>query len=62
MLVRVAELLTRQVRSDDVVARTGGEEFVLLMPRTDDAEALACCERVRAALRAEPWTTWRPAR
>jgi diguanylate cyclase (GGDEF)-like protein len=55
VLVRVAELLSAQVRSDDVVARTGGEEFVLLMPRTDDAEALACCERVRAALRAEPW-------
>jgi diguanylate cyclase (GGDEF)-like protein len=55
VLVRVAELLREQVRSDDVVARTGGEEFVLLMPRTDDADALACCERVRAALRAEPW-------
>ena len=47
MLVRVAELLREQVRADDVVARTGGEEFVLLMPRTDDEEALACCERVR---------------
>jgi len=55
VLVRVAELLREQVRSDDVVARTGGEEFVLLMPRTTDAEALACCERVRAALRAERW-------
>ena len=55
VLVRVAELLREQVRSDDVVARTGGEEFVLLMPRTTDAEALACCERVRSALRDEPW-------
>ena len=55
VLVRVGELLREQLRSDDVVARTGGEEFVLLMPRTSDAEALACCERVRAALRAEPW-------
>ena len=60
VLVRVAELLREQVRSDDVVARTGGEEFVLLMPRTDDAEALACCERVRAALRAEPWDELAP--
>ena len=55
VLVRVAELLREQVRADDVVARTGGEEFLLLMPRTDDAEALACCERVRGALRDEPW-------
>ena len=55
MLVRVAEVLREQVRADDVVARTGGEEFLLLMPRTDDAEALACCERVRRALHVEPW-------
>ena len=55
VLVRVAELLREQVRADDVVARTGGEEFLLLMPRTDDAEALACCERVRRALHDEPW-------
>ena len=60
VLVRVAELLREQVRSDDVVARTGGEEFVLLMPRTSDAEALACCERVREALRAEPWDAIAP--
>jgi diguanylate cyclase (GGDEF)-like protein len=55
VLVRVAELLCEHVRADDVVARIGGEEFVLLMPRTDDAEALAVCERVRAAVRDEPW-------
>jgi diguanylate cyclase (GGDEF)-like protein len=60
VLVRVAELLREQVRSDDVVARTGGEEFVLLMPRTDDVEALACCERVRAALHAELWDAIAP--
>jgi diguanylate cyclase (GGDEF)-like protein len=55
VLVRVAEVLREQVRADDVAARTGGEEFLLLMPRTDDAEALACCERVRRALHVEPW-------
>jgi diguanylate cyclase (GGDEF)-like protein len=60
VLVRVAELLRDHVRSDDVVARTGGEEFWLLMPRTDDAEALACCGRVQAALRAEPWDAIAP--
>ena len=30
------------------------------MPRTTDAEALACCERVRDALRAEPWDAIAP--
>jgi diguanylate cyclase (GGDEF)-like protein len=55
VLERVAELLVAHVRAGDLVARTGGEEFVILMPRTGDDEALACCERLRRALRAEPW-------
>jgi diguanylate cyclase (GGDEF)-like protein len=55
VLERVAELLVAHVRAGDLVARTGGEEFVILMPRTGDAAALACCERLRRALRAEPW-------
>ena len=55
VLERVAEVLVAHVRAGDLVARTGGEEFVILMPRTGDDVALACCERLREALRAEPW-------
>ena len=55
VLVRVATLLLDVLREDDVVVRTGGEEFVVLMPRTEHNAARACCERLRAAISSEPW-------
>jgi diguanylate cyclase (GGDEF)-like protein len=55
VLMRIASLLLGGVRGQDIVVRTGGEEFVLLMPQTDVIAAAACCERVRLAIRDEPW-------
>jgi diguanylate cyclase (GGDEF)-like protein len=55
VLMRVAALLLGGVRGQDVVVRTGGEEFVLLMPQTDVVAAAACCERVRRSISDEPW-------
>jgi diguanylate cyclase (GGDEF)-like protein len=55
VLMRVAALLLGEMRGQDVVVRTGGEEFVLLMPQTDANAAATACERLRAAIRDEPW-------
>jgi diguanylate cyclase (GGDEF)-like protein len=55
VLMRVAALLLGELRGQDVVVRTGGEEFVLLMPHTDARAAAAACERLRTAIRDEPW-------
>ena len=55
VLVRVAELLGDALRGSDVVVRSGGEEFIVLMPLTDAPAARICCERIRAAVRDEPW-------
>jgi diguanylate cyclase (GGDEF)-like protein len=55
VLMRVAALLLREMRGQDVVVRTGGEEFVLLMPQTDANAAATACERLRAAIHDEPW-------
>ena len=55
VLVRTADLLRAAVRPSDVVARTGGEEFVVLMPVAGDDDAIACAERLRRLVAAENW-------
>ncbi len=42
-------------RSADVFGRLGGEEFLLVMPDTGLAGALACAERIRTAVGASPF-------
>ncbi len=55
VLVRVASLLCDVLRQPDIVVRSGGEEFLVLMPATELRAATACCERIRQRIRAEPW-------
>ncbi len=52
VLRRVAAALRGNVRDCDRVGRTGGEEFIVLLPRTDPAYAAAAAERLRAAVAA----------
>jgi diguanylate cyclase (GGDEF)-like protein len=48
LLRRAADAWRHAVRREDQLARVGGDEFVLLMPDTDEAEARHAAERVRA--------------
>ncbi|HYY10818.1 MAG TPA: GGDEF domain-containing protein, partial [Kineosporiaceae bacterium] len=51
VLVEVARRLREAVRDGDVVARWGGEEFLVLLPRVPDADSvLQAAERLRAAV------------
>ena len=49
LLKKIAEILKREFRSDDVIARVGGDEFVILLPNTDSAAVEKIIERVKKA-------------
>lgn len=53
VIVRLAQLMKRQCRGMDVVARWGGEEFALLLPQAQLQDAQGVCERLRAAFAEE---------
>lgn len=46
----VARLLAAQCRASDLLARFGGEEFVMLLPETGLAGAMVMLERIRRAV------------
>jgi diguanylate cyclase (GGDEF)-like protein len=50
VLKLVANILTNNTRGHDVVARFGGEEFVILLPETPLSGAVVVAERIRLAI------------
>ncbi|WP_300632126.1 diguanylate cyclase [Pseudomonas sp.] len=51
----IANVLSKRLRATDFIARFGGEEFVLLMPDSALADALAVGEVLRMAIEACPF-------
>jgi diguanylate cyclase (GGDEF)-like protein len=52
-LVRVGRILAEGRRLGDLVARTGGEEFTLILPGTAEHEAYLVAERIRTGVSSE---------
>src|SRR5207237_9943008 len=50
LLKQVAALLDQQARDTDVVTRSGGEEFIIVLPATELAGATMFAERVRSLI------------
>jgi len=50
VLSAFAEIIRQNVRKGDIVARTGGEEFVLVLDNISEEQAFAFSERVRKAV------------
>jgi HD-GYP domain-containing protein (c-di-GMP phosphodiesterase class II) len=43
-------MIRKQCSSDDILARIGGDEFILLLPQTSSDQAAKLVERIRAAI------------
>ena len=50
VLISVADIFRRYSRDRDLIARFGGEEFVILLPGADHKEAQECAERIRTGV------------
>ena len=55
VLVEVANAIKGELRSQDLIARWGGEEFLAILPDTNLGQARASAERVRQALMQQRW-------
>jgi diguanylate cyclase (GGDEF)-like protein/PAS domain S-box-containing protein len=53
-LKALAALLTGSVRAVDLVARFGGEEFVVLLPEMPDDQSIVAAERIRSQVQTHP--------
>jgi len=47
VLKKLAKLITKSMRTTDITARYGGDEFMLIMPETNAKDAMRLIERVR---------------
>jgi len=49
LLMKAAQVLKKSSRGDDMIARVGGDEFVLVLPHTSYEESQKICQRIRKA-------------
>ena len=56
VLIGVSQLLKRQIRKGDLLARLGGEEFVIALINTDSEGALQFAERLRIMISELKWS------
>jgi diguanylate cyclase (GGDEF)-like protein len=53
VLIRVSRAIRKNLRQGDIVARIGGEEFGIILPKCTSENALVIIERIRSAIKKE---------
>ncbi|SHH43920.1 PAS domain S-box protein [Clostridium grantii] len=53
LLRKVSDALKRECRSDDIIARIGGDEFIILFPKTNHEETQIIIKRIYKAISEE---------
>lgn len=56
VLYSVANVLKGNIRDVDILGRWGGEEFMLILPNTNQSQALLLAEKLRKTLSSHPFT------
>ena len=57
-LVEIANLLSHNLRKEDIIARFGGEEFIVILPNTALDEALSIAEKLRKRIESEKFSNF----
>lgn len=53
LIQKVAKILKQECRSDDIISRTGGDEFILLLPHTDSISVQKLVHRINTCIEKE---------
>lgn len=47
LIRKAAEVIKKVCRADDIIARVGGDEFIMLLPKTSGSDAVCIIERIK---------------
>lgn len=53
LLIKTAKILSETCRDEDIIARLGGDEYIILLPKTKNADAMQIISRIHDALSKE---------